>query len=109
MTTDPAPAGRQEPDPRPDPGAVTTVEELLAAMYAYHEHARYAPGQTFADRSRHRSAGPGLRRAMDAAAGKGEHPPLDVLRDLLAVGRAEPEYAERFLAAWHRTGGEAQE
>jgi len=91
-------------DPRPDPDAVSTVPDLLAAMRAYHNQARLTAPRTHAARSRHLAIAP----AVYAAAEKGELPSLVLLRDLMAVCRAEPGYAERFEAAWRRMGGEAQ-
>lgn len=90
-------------DPR-DPDLVTTVDELKAVMREHHEQARNVPGLSFQDLSRHRSAGPGLLAAMEAEG----LPSAVVMRDLIPVCQTEPGYAERLLAAWRRTGGEAE-
>ena len=94
-----------EQDPRPDPDAVTTPRGLLDAMRGYYNQARLTAPRTHASRSRFLS----IEWAVYAAANGGELPSLVLMRDMLTVCKAEPEYAGRFLTAWRRAGGEAQE
>lgn len=90
-------------DLRPDPDAITTVPQLLAAMRLYHMWSGNPRLVVLAHRCRHRVSASTFRRALEGDA----LPSLPVLHDLIGACGSTPEYRERFEQAWHKVAAGA--